>query len=165
MRITAKLSVAVAAALFGAVIAAGSAFAVGGSTMVADAPGQALQALGIGSPSAQQSAASAHLKLVASSIHGQVEEVIRAGVLPISGSTEALDSPSRPDEATHAGKHGSGNAGDSLRNPIPAVPAIPAVSGGTGRHTTPATPAVPADPGEIVNPSLRPIPHGVTSEK
>jgi hypothetical protein len=159
MKITAKLSVAGAAAIFGVVIAAGGAFAVGGSTMVADAPGHTLQVLGVGAPSAGQSAASAHLKLQASAnAYDQVEKVGRTKALPIDGSINAIDNLSRPGKATSPHKHGSSGLplDPSVRHAIPATPAVPAIPGETGSPAIPATPAIPGTP------SVHPIPHDLS---
>jgi hypothetical protein len=161
MKITAKLSVAGAAAIFGVVIAAGGAFAVGGTTMVADAPGHVLQVTGVGAPSAGQSAASAHLKLQASaSAHDQVEKVGRTNALPVDGSINGIDSLSRPGRATSPHKPGSGSTllDSPVQHGIPATPAVPAIPGGTDNPAIPATPAVPGTP---------PIhlPHGLSDGK
>lgn len=154
MNITAKLSVAGAAAIFGVVIAAGAAFAAGGSTLVADTPGSTLQVRGIGSPSAEQSAASADLKIRASTgAHLRIETVVRAHALPIDGSTNATNDLSRPGVVPAPPKRGSDGTPDkSVREAIPAIPATPAVPGGAD---VPATPAVPPVP------SVRTTPHGL----
>lgn len=169
MRITTKLSVAGAAAIFGVVIAAGGAFAVGGSTMVADAPGHALQVLGVGAPSAGQNAASVQLKLLASATpHGQVEKVVRAEARPIGGTTDAVGNASGPGEAASGHKRGSGGTlpGKSVHDIITVVPAIPAIPGEeTGGPATPAVPAAPALPNETSTPTIRPLPHELDDEK
>lgn len=152
MKITAKLSVAGAAAIFGVVIAAGGAFAVGGTTMVADAPGHVLQVTGVGAPSAGQSAASAHLKLQASaSAHDQIEKVGRTKARPVDGLLNGVDALSHPGKAKLPHRPESGST--SLDSPVqsgipatPAVPAIPAIPGGTDNPAIPATPAVPGAP-------------------
>jgi hypothetical protein len=165
MRITAKLSVACAAAIFGVVIAAGGAFAVGGTTMVADAPGHVLQVAGVGAPSAGQSAASAHLKLQASaSAHDQVEKVGRTKALPIDGSINAIDNLSLPGKATSPHKPGFGSTplDSPVQHVIPATPAVPAIPGGTGSPATPAVPGTPAIPGIH---SIRHIPHDLSNGK
>lgn len=168
MRITAKLSVAGAAAIFGVVIAAGGAFAVGGSTMVPDAPGHALHVLGVGAPSAGQNAASIQLKLLASAApHGQIEKVIRADARPIDGSTDAVGNASGRGNGTPAHKHGSGSTlpDKSVRDIVPTVPAIPAIPALPGETGDSATPTIPAIPNGVDTPSIRPLPHGPNGEK
>ncbi len=161
MKITAKLSIAGAAAIFGVVIAAGGAFAVGGTTMVANAPGQVLQVTGVGAPSAGQSAASAHLKLQAlAGAHDQVEKVGRTDALPVDGSIHGTDNLSRPGKSTSPHQSGSDSTPlDSLvQQGIPATPAVPANPGGTDHPAIPATPAVPGTPPAH-------LPHGLSDGK
>ena len=157
MRITAQLSVAGAAAIFGVVIAGGGAFAASGSTMIADSPGQVLQVLGVGAPTAGQSAAIARLKLqAAAGSHGQVEEVVRAEARAINGSTDAGDNGSRSDATTRQHRNGFGSAALDARSdhPTPAVPAIPAIPATPDASNVPGTPATPSTP------AIRPAPHG-----
>ena len=152
MRITAQLSVAGAAAIFGVVIAAGGAFAASGSTMIADSPGQVLQVLGVGAPTAGQSAAIARLKLqAAAGSHGQVEEVVRAEARAVNGSTDAGDNGSRSDATTRQHRNGFGSAALDARSDhptpaIPAIPATPAIPASPDASNVPGTPATPATP-------------------
>jgi hypothetical protein len=160
MNFGAKLTIAGAAGLFSVVILAGGAFAVGGSMLVADAPGQALQTHGVGATTADQSAASESLKASAlASEHPSlsVEAVRRDSAVAIGSIRGDTQKSSQADSNEKSGSEvslhidangnsdsSSGDKARDLEPPlIPAIPAVPALPTIRGDSNVPGIPPFP----------------------